>query len=775
MDKTFKLLFFSFFCFFFTTPNILFAYQLPAKAYGMPKVFDQNNGKSYRWQKIAKSHDFGEQTQNPWIVYSVNEGAVAYESPSSGSRSVPSDIHFMEDFYVANIQGEFAQLFYYDETLDGLSIPAEISRNVSKSNGSRRSNGYIGWVKLNDLLLWSIAPRTEDGIFQKIAIVKDIEHQNEGSINSMPKMYVDAECTQLSTPIKELNALDFYFTLKKNDTGNALVYVNYQLSGNMRMAKVGWVEYGEYIDWNTRICWEPAFEGDINDMAYTFETEDATWDYDLTHKRSSVALSNKRKSTQFEPRSPVIGYENRIASLSVLANTTGNNADISQILQKIDALKKSLSTINVVFVIDATNSMKSCFSAMSNAVEKITKYRYSKGIRFGVVAYRNYADETSGKLVSACPLTDNLDQVSKFLSNTECYSVSRDPQEAMFYGLNYAVDNMSWQPDNSNFIILISDVSSKDPDDKGITEAKIIDKLARKKINVVAFQARSQQRFEYQNFGSQVNNIIRGTLQKLEYSVKSPEYDEKTQIFLYNQTSKWPLRPMGYKFKDSDEQTINASELTNMATNIIKDFIETTQENITRLESQIGNSSEQVIDQSVCDELIRKHIIRKCEDLKGIIRVSGYATMQHNTKNMFTPCVFMADKELNDLIKDLEGATKGTMTNRRSKLQDVFKRLILSYTGQTFDKNTIDTDFSHIISEVEQECQYKFYDDVKKHVNNPNLLSDEELQTLTERLNRSINHLKKIQNDRTSYKDQDGKKYYYVLLKDMPLVKSWNN
>lgn len=746
--------------------------KYPEKALGRPKCFEQNYSMSFDWEYIVSTRNFGEHTNNPWIVYACNDGICAYESPTSNSTVLTDEIYFMEDFYVADLKGDYALLFYCDSKLggeDGLEIPGNIARKKSSLTNRRRTDGHIGWVHLDNLLLWSIAPKTPDGIFHKITVVKDVNVASDFS--SMPQLYKDADCTNRTNMY--INALDFYFTLKKSNTGNALVYVNYKLEGRMVGKKVGWIKAGEYIDWNTRICWEPAFGEEINDCAYTFNSERSLIQRNMNDKASTARLTGERFSTQYEPRSPVVNYDpsNAVAFLSVLANRNGDNDKYIEIQRQLDIMKRSLSHINVVFVMDATNSMKSCFNAMSKAVQQIAEYRYNSNVRFGAVVYRNY-DDAPNNLVESTPLTDDFNKVKSFLTSVKCFSASQKHQEAMFYGLNYAVDNMQWNAEQSNFIILISDVTSKSPDARGNTTTSVANKLVRKNINLVAFQARSQQDAVYQNFGAQVCDIINSTLRGFEYPTTKISYDEKTQIFYYNKNyiEKWPLRPMGYKFKESDEQNINPSELTNMATNIIKDFIITTNENIEKLIRSTSGGIGTEIDQSICDALIRKGVIESCDDLQGTVRISGYTRrLWQQGKRMFVPCVFLADKELNDLIRDLEQATKGTVVNTRGELQKVFKKLILSYTGQQLTADAT-TDFKSIMESIELECGYKFDYNVKRHVVNPNQLSDSEIQQLTNRLKNSIRVLKSKQNDNTTYKEQDGNKYYYILLEDMPLV-----
>lgn len=762
-----------------------YALTLPSQAMGRPKIFDQVD-KSYHWDQMVKNRDFSSLTNNAWTVYVVNDGCKAYDSPSKSAKEISANLHFMEDFFVASISGDFALLFYYDKRLDGLTIPVEATRQVSQFTAHGRRNGYVGWVSIDDLLLWTMCPQTKDGIFKKIAVVKDINALTHSNVNTNPELFVDAQCSKSASSPNYVNALDFYFAFKKDDVGNVLVYKNYQFEGDMRYQIVGWLKYGEYIDWNTRICWEPAFDGSINDFAYSFASNAAAYDYDLSQIRSKSALSNQRKSPNI-PRSPVLTYNKQVAQLSVLATTSGStDVDYDKVIREIETLKQSLSKINVVFVMDATNSMRSCFSAMSKAVQNISEYKYlNDDVRFGVVVYRNYADEKNNGLVDCCPLTnvkENGTTIAKFLDDTKCFSASSEAQEAMFYGLNYAVDNMTWSANNSNFIILISDVTTKDPDAKGFTSAEIVKKLAGKKINLVAFQARSYPESAYQNFSSQVGDIIWDLYGAMGYTNIEMKANGKTGITEYYQKEgsekKWPLRPMASKYKASDDRTINSSELENMAEEMIKEFISETAKNINRLERQNagGPDGGTEIDKSVCNELINLGIIRKCEDLTGILKVAGYSTRFStlSKKKMFTPCVFLADKELATLISDMENVTRETVSKRRLMLQVLAKKLILSYTGQKFNSNTIDTDFDRIIREVEDECGYVFYRDIKTHIVNPNELEDTDIDRIIQRLRNSVSVLRDVQNDASNFKLQDEMKYYYILLDDMPFVKDKN-
>lgn len=778
----------------------LLAIDMPTQAWGMPEIFNTQR-ESYTWSEISNDKIASlKTTSNPWRVFLVDNNAVAYESAYS-DKILSSDIEFMEDFYVASIEGERALLFYFDEKLIDLNIPNFIKKNHSKKVGNTRKNGYIGWVNLEDLLLWTICPYTKDGIFQKVAIAKDLNHSSSGTFNRMPEMFLDKDCKISANPTRYVNALDFYFAFKKSSKGNVLVFTEYKMANSMNNRIVGWIEYGQFIDWNTRICWEPAFQnyGDpLNDYAYTFKTRNGAKTLDIpSNVRTRIPLK-ERKNVQTQPRSPVLDYNSttKIAELSVLANMQGNNnidvmSDVERLQQKVEILKNSLSQINIVFVMDATISMKHSFPAMSKAVQNIARTNFDDGrtkINFGVVAYRNHADKGNPKykFIESCPLTQNIQSISKFLDGIECGSSSSELQEAMFAGLNYAADNMKWDKTNSNYIILISDVTSKDPDADGLTKSKIIQKLADKRINLLAFQACNQGNTHNRNFGSQVCDIITGILKKLGYPTKniSNSLVDKTNIKLSlyepdKNNTKWPLRPMGFQF--STNQNVNPQELESLATYVIKNFITTTQRNIKTLEEQINKALAGGIDIEVdddfCTSLIEEGLIRNCDDLKkiGVFKVLGYTKQWNWERRMFVPCVFLADKELKDLTTDIQRALRSSSSgSKRLEVSEVCKKLILSYTGQKLNSTSISTDFPTIIESIEKETGCRFYKDVITHMEDPNILSDSEFNVVVNHLSSGLNHLLDIQNDdndRTkSYKQQGKQKYYYILLKDMPLV-----
>jgi len=763
----------------------------PEKMKGRPEMFNETSKNSYRWDEIAVSGKYGRFTDNVWTVYVINANATIFMSSSGMSTLTKTELRFMEDFYVADIVGNRALLFFSERKIIDLGysydaerkkvIKNQIEKDYSIIKGNKRTDGCIGWVNVKDLLLWEICPRTEEGIFKKVAVVKDVNNATAGTFrDTRTELFADPECRTHFSPARYLNPLDFCYAFRHSSSGeNVLVYNAYRFSSGIKMEnqQIGWIKQSEYIDWNTRICWEPAFKGELNNYAYAFDSEENAEDENIHNILSKVQLNpGKRKNAQTFPRFPVVDFDRSIALLSVLG--MGNsNVDFEKVQREYQTLENSLNRINIVFVMDATNSMRPCFDAVRKAVDDISTYKYkNENVYFGVVVYRNYKDAASGGLDQYLPLTNDCDRVSDFLSKVNCFSASADPQEAMFHGLDYAADKMDWHGSISNFVVLITDVSTKNPDERGLTSNYIINKYANKKINLVSYQVRSQKDASYRNFSGQMIDITEGILVKLGYPITS-DYNQRTKGFMYTQTTtqkKFPLRPMAVRYKNADDNSINSNELTNFATNIIKVFIEETDKARLGLKNhEAGGETE--FGNAICEELIRKGAIRKCEDLQGFtFKVSAYSFMNFHPyddmKKMYTPCVFMSDKEYEDLLSELEKVIRGTSQNRREALRNAAIKLILSYSGQKNSFEISSGDIIKHINEIERECGYSFYRDVKDLIRKPESLSDNQINTIVNRLDEEIAHLRSLRNKQENYKYQDGHKYFYILLEDMPMV-----
>lgn len=126
----------------------------------------------------------------------------------------------------------------------------------------------------------------------------------------------------------------------------------------------------------------------------------------------------------------------------------------------MESIKRStLWNLDVVFVVDATGSMRDDIKAVRDnlhyIVESLKKRKEELSVRFGMVAYRDHPPEDKTYVTKSYPLTDNLDAVYRFIDSLEIGG-GGDPPEAVVDGL-WAAYNFNWRPNAYKVIILIGD------------------------------------------------------------------------------------------------------------------------------------------------------------------------------------------------------------------------------------------------------------------------------------------------------------------------------
>ena len=181
--------------------NIMAQLTLPDYAMGIPKVF-LDEEESWNWQRIANDRTWGESSNQFWRVYVDRDGVKAFESPKSNSRVVKT-LKFMDPndlFYVADEQNGY--LLLYTEKYQ--------QKNLEISNNAKA----VGWVSVDELLLWSTCPRTISQIYQKAVILKDPEEvQNRRDLDIVSPEFSKSPYEMISTKRRAVD-LEFYFVFK---------------------------------------------------------------------------------------------------------------------------------------------------------------------------------------------------------------------------------------------------------------------------------------------------------------------------------------------------------------------------------------------------------------------------------------------------------------------------------------------------------------------------------------------------------------------------------
>lgn len=784
--KVFSLLLLTIVCVETTLADI----SLPAKAMGMPKVF-QNEEESWNWDNIARERNWGECSSQFWRVYIDREGVKAYESPKPTSKVV-NTFKFMnkEDIlYVAKIQNGYALL--YKEKYEQTNL------DISKQAISQ------GWVSVDELLLWPTCPRTIYQVYQKAVILKDpSELQDPYDINVVSPGFSKSPFKDEFTGFRASD-LEFYFVYKEVN-GSVLLLEDNKTHVSMASSKKGWMKRGMYTSWNDRLCLEPNFGSNLAQKeAAVFADKASTRKFKLSGEFEGIvdsailwreSLREKRWSPK-KVRFPVIDIDkNYIATVGTISALGGvskindNSTERDNLNEKITAIETKLRRINVVFVMDGTSSMRNYYQPMAKALTQAMSQNEMRGANmyFGAVVYRNYADEKEGRLVDKKQLTQDYNSVANWLVSRECRSVGSSHYEAMYYGIETALDQMNWSEENCNFLVLVGDAANADPDARKKTIDGIAKKMADKGINFVVFQANHMDHSAYHDFSLQMQKIMFSELKFLT-GKKIVRSDFKLNNQLYN-----------YKYKNFDKLIISAgfrfaeinkseseSNLKNLVEEKIVDFKRQAEENLIIYKKAldaiggdfIGKDSASVEFEVGAISILKSmgfsdHEIQIAREHNLTLKIKGFASRVARHDDVFALSVFMAKPELDLLIQSLSSVNNNISENPRKDLQDALKKLALSYFGQAANADDLEVDaIMDAVRGITSISSRSALSGVNlKDITNPAKVPQATINSFLETIATDVERLEKRRADKSCYFEcPNGLRYYYILFEDMPL------
>ena len=761
--------------------------SLPSKAMGKPAIFE-NEQESWAWEDVVISRRWGKLTQHFWIVYVDREGVKSHKEPSPYGKT-ERVLSFMDAFFVAKVENGYALLYEEKKSMENL----EISRKAKA----------IGWVSVDSLLLWTTCPRTIGQVYQKAVILKDIDAiQNKRDINETSPEFSKSPNRLINNGWRATD-LEFYFVYKTSH-GAVLLFEDSKLPamGQIDKVKKGWMRRGLYTNWNERLCYEPCFDNSsIGGYAAIFRTKQDALRYKQTgdYESNSPLWVEKLNGKRWAPnmvRFPVLdmnnsGYIAQVGTIGSIGDgkvvNSGNQDEVRRIRNKIDAIERKMDRVNVVFVMDGTSSMKNYYQPMARALQNAMNQNEMRGsnMYFGAVVYRNYAD--GDRLTEMKQLTQDYQSVANWLVSRECKSIGESHYEAMYYGLDYALDKMSWSKDNCNFIILVGDAANAANDKKGKTMDGVVRGMTNYGINFVAFQANHLNHAAYHDFAMQIQQIMTKELSQLMgRKVKRGDFHLTNQLYqVRSNEDEWPIYSSAYRFAEIDKSE-SASELENIVERKIIDFKEQANSQLIVLRQTIENLSGDFQSgglagtkfdprriESILQQIgLTEADIIALKEANTTLKVKGYTTRTADNKDVFEPCVFMAKAELDDLISSLERVTRSTTTNRRQDLQNAMKTLALSYIGQGKDANDLSVDdVMEAVSGLTSGTGKNVLAGVNlKDISNPSLVTDSQIEDFIDQIQHDVNILRARSSDsKCFFKSKNGLRYYYILLSDMPL------
>lgn len=769
------------------------AQTLPDKAMGCPQIF-LDETQSYMWVNVASdpSHKaWSKLSSQYWTVYVDREGVNAYSNANTSS-SVNKVLDFMDNCLVAEVNNGFA-LLYTDKAFGTQS-------NLSISDKAK----VVGWVEISKLLLWSSCPRTQGQVYEKAIMVRDMDElQNKNDLqNTSPYFIKDPNDKKQKTHNRAID-LEIYFVYKHVD-GAALCISESKLdAGKKNIIVKGWMPRGFYTSWNDRLCFEPNFGGDAkNGKSIIFNLKEDAMQYknDLSianDRDVSILWNEECPETRWPARNvrfPVTDFDSRnyIANVGTIGMLYGSKRNdtkresqdkIRETEDKFRRIQQKTQVTNIVFVIDGTKSMTKYYKPIADAISNAMQDYSIQGrdIKFGAVIYRNYADEKSNNLIEMFQLSDNYIDFNKWLVTRQTFSAATtEHAEAMYYGINKAIEAMNWDKTNGNFLFLVGDAGNPDTDTR-CSENMILKGLYDKNINFVAFQSNHPNIPAYHDFVSQTQCIAHKTVeQRIGRKIRKSDFKISDRFYNYVFEDDKEVLTIGYGYcapNDSED----SERLRKITEAKIADFDNLTSKLLEQYQTFLDGILDDDKNNSISfedSEYLKNKYGLSDEDVRimrekaTLLKVKGFASRQAEDVDVFTTSAFLTAQELNELINSLKKVSSSYGTNERAELQRALQDLCLSYLGQQGENIDIDDLISAMRGVTNVTGSNPLSGVSLKDITNPNRVSNAQIDDFKMEIDRSVKRLERLKNDKNCYYESNESKmrYYYILMENMPLM-----
>ena len=515
--------------FLFITSALFSQTKLNIKKYEKPLLMPRKYSTISDELDISVSDQF---SHDLWIVLSDRDSNKTYTKADSTS-DVHSTINFLDAFYVAAEDNEFILL-----------AKADLKRGRFHKNVES-----YGWIHKSKMILSKHSLKDENQIYRKALVINSINQieqiLNRDNMNSL--LYRKGPSSQYAEKDTS-RVFNIYFVLKTNrtNTDKPTMYLLARKSllysvGNLETIQsanngiiLGWIPATSITPWNHRIAleqnWELKAVKERKERKFPaqiyLDEEKFREQINLNHAQSisedsivlldedpyfetNLSLLGKTEDFQAESlkemrldgynmRYPIVEdygdglysvgfigdvYISRLRKLSAIQEAKGQ-----KILQEI---KQKYQYTNIVFVVDATNSMTPYLKTVSKAIQSAMQNLSQKGnIKFGGVIYRDGDDE----IPPTKELTNQYWEVASYFQ--EQNGMSRQPSfaESMYRGILQGLEETGFREGENNCIVVISDVGNHQV--KEISkEKKIASLLTKYNCNYLAIQVNRKSRY----------------------------------------------------------------------------------------------------------------------------------------------------------------------------------------------------------------------------------------------------------------------------------------
>ena len=756
-------------------------------------------------RKLASSKDFyqksskrGENGKEFWIVYSDRKDNPAYDAP--GSKKVINHLRFNQKVRIAQIENGYALV--YIEPKEGETYP-RISSEAT----------MMGWVPMDHLLLWNVCPVNENFIYYKAMLCANIDEQLGN--NRLGLLFLDPGNTNDSSPM----SVDFrYYFVMKTEGNMTLLSNQNTMNGLTDQVLYGWVDKNSYVAWDQRSCLEPTWE--IEDVEFFSQRGIIANIYDQKRmdsesKASWITYEKKKSSANYDPhmyrmdgnqlRYPILNDNSEsVWNLSTFSSPGEKGAinvtseEQKKAAQKPRQLMENLSKINIAIVIDGTRSMEPYFPAIRDAIKEITSYLSNNmKTKVGVLIYRDKAD---GQYVSEMvPLTSPDNQkLAEWLSKGGTYGIKsgggdKTYEEALFYGIDTALDSFNFNPEESNIMFVVGDCGDAG-DYPDIDEKRIIDKLVAKNVSIMGFQVRNGSDPAFPLFNDNLCDLIQGSLQekftRLDSQVQVTSKLRKNEYEFSNnaKSMEGDLYIGSHRYVQSTTEPLSVNELKSQVINsVVK--IQNTVNHQLEITADLANGvfaatnyfrgnteiTGPQLDQRWLEARVGKKTLDLLRQTNTTVSFRGYTPKRdtESERDFYKTVIFISQQELNTLMIRLaplhEVATR--KGNDRTPYVNALKALVQSMIPNISDAEMNKKSQDEIMGMVAglHASTQTTGGRTLSEIASSQAVNATEYQSIIKKFERQYQKLQRIQKSPYKFvREFNGAKYYWIPTEDLP-------
>lgn len=744
---------------------------------------------------IAKA-PYGQSTKpaspKHWVVYSDRIDNVTYTKPD-GSKVQFAKLGFNEQVRIAKIQNGYALV--YTEPMSGIDYP-KISHEAESK----------GWIPMSKLLLWHSCPADKYGIYQKALICANLDEQGgETSGRLIYNPENKSKFEQLSSDMK------FYYVMKSEGNMSLLAHTH-TLDGRSSMMLYGWVDQNSFVPWNQRSCLEPTW--DKESVAY-FVKHDHRIEFYANKNRDNILAHSgfvlKPEPPKYDKylyrmskdqlRYPILdGSTANLYNISTFTrlNSEGSydmsaaNDKAAMAVEYSEKITKEKTNINIGLVIDGTSSMGEFYPAVIDAIKKSCSdiFNAQYKVKVGAVIYRDYSDGDHSADVFRLT-SPNQKEFYQWLESGNNYGIKsaaadKTYEEALYLGINTALDQLGFKSDQSNILIVVGDCGN-DRNDTKFDREDIVKKIVSKDVHMIGFQVRNNTANQaFPLFTAQMSYLIKSSLERkyanLEMEVPVSVEIQKTNDGYELVNDQNSIIYIGSHSFPSSNTVMDLDKLSTLITRSVAKCAASVQRRIDLLMSHatVGFANSNIagdvpaIDKAFVKSQVGEEYYEQLNKTNTLITFSGYADKEKDARELFKPVIFISSDELTELLAKLDPVNDAAAMenpNNREAYVNAMKALAMRLTGNSVDQvNSLGhREIMRMIQGLNSATEsLKGY--TIEQIANPQSVDNKTYLGLLTDFRRKYSYLRKIK-DTKDWKyaiEMNGIKYYWIPAEDMP-------